>query len=462
MGAVRRWERRCFGAAVVTGTVVLVAVTTMAAPARAAAARLGFTLSNANASGGVAFRMIYGPVGQGVPVVGNWDRSVSGRDTVGVSTVDGATRRWTLAAGNTNSAVTTRFDFRWGSAVCVPVAGNWQGAGDTVGQACADRTTNTWRWTLAGPLPASGAPRTYRAYNFGGIACAPIAGDWNGDGVTTVGVSCPNGGGRTWRMTDSPGDGVHNPAQSIAFNWGSARCVPVTGNWDGLATNRANGDTVGQACPYSVDSWVWNLANHNSAGPVDVSFGWGWLRVQPIVGNWDGTGNAAGHAHFDTPGLVGGVNNPAVAAPAPNPYLAQDVTTGWSPRTQYVVDQVRMRFALRSCGGGATGADIGHIIGSDHYTGNAADCFPDGTGVLTTGTAKQLGDNVAGWLVGYGAILRLKYVIWHGYIYDFETASPAWRPYCHSSLTAAQCANPTTGSVATLQHYDHVHISLLH
>ena len=457
----RRWRTSALITIGAAATLTVGLSVAAAGPAQAAPARLVFSLSNANAAGGVAYRMTFGPVAEEVPVVGNWDQAVSGRDTIGLSQVVGTTRRWALAAGNSTLGTAAKYDFQWGSAACLPVSGNWQGLGDTVGQACADRTTNTWRWSLAGPLPISGPLVTFRTYSFGSTACQPITGDWNGDGITTVGVSCPNGAGRTWRLTDSPGNGTQNPPASIQFGWGAARCVPVTGDWDGLATNRSNGVTVGQACPSTGDLWNWNLSNHNSAGAVNISFTWGSSREVPIAGDWDGLATAA-HTNNDTPGTVAGVNYPAVAAPAPNPQAARNVTTGWSPRTQYVVDQARLRFALSSCGGQATGTSSGHIPGSDHYTGNAADCFPDGGGVIVTGAAKQLGDNVAAWLVGYGSILRVKYVIWYGYIYDFQTSSPSWQPYCNGALTAAQCAHPTAGTVATLQHYDHVHISLLH
>lgn len=448
------------GAAVLTATS-MVGLVAAAGPAGAAPSRLTFSLTNANAAGAVAYRMPFGPAGLDTPLVGNWDQAPSGRDTIGASIVAGSTRRWALAAGNSTLGTAARYDFTWGNAACLPVSGNWQGLGDTVGQACADRSNNTWRWTLAGPLPVSGQLATFRTYYFGGTACAPVVGDWNGDGVTTVGVSCPSGTGRVWKLTDGSGDGTNPPVLSLQFAWGTASCLPVTGNWDGLAAGRANGTTPGQACPAAGDTWTWNLSNHNSAGATNVTFTWGSSREEPITGDWDGVVSPAG-SNGDTPGTVAGANYPAVADPPPNPYPARDVTTGWSPRTSYVVDQVRSRFTLNSCGGQATGSNTGHISGSDHYTGNAADCFPDGAGVITTGSARALGDDVAGWLVTFGPVLRVKYLIWHGFIYDFQTSRPGWQPYCNSGLTPAQCVNPTPGTVATLQHYDHVHISLSH
>lgn len=149
-------------------------------------------------------------------------------------------------------------------------------------------------------------------------------------------------------------------------------------------------------------------------------------------------------------------------APASNPYGADEVTYGWTPRTQYVVDQIEARFPVRGCGGEAEGTTSGHVVGSDHYSGNAADCFATSPGTIATGSDRDLGDAVAAWVVRNAAALKVKYVIWYARIYDLETSDPSWQPYCNSALSASECANPTPGNVATNQHYDHVHISLYH
>jgi hypothetical protein len=450
-------------AAAVVG-VAAVGLVVAAAPAAAAPARLVFSLSNVNGTHGADATATLQPLGYGTPLAGNWDRSRTGRDLVGGSYLLGGRRRWFLAAGNSGSPGAL-YDFVWGRSDCVPVVGNWQGTGDTVGQACCDLARGFWRGTGAGTLPARGAPATFRSYYFGSTACTPVTGDWNGDGRTTVGVSCPNGGSRTWTMTDSPGDGAHNPTPTISFAWGSAACLPVTGNWDGVAANRADADTVGQVCRGTGGDWVWNLSNRNAAGRVDLAFAFGPVGRAPVVGNWDGRATATTHTNADTPGVVAGAAAPPPSGPTPpaaNPYPPQEVRTGWTPRMRYVVDQVETRFAVGACGGEATGSNVGHVPGSDHYTGNAADCMTTTIGTISTGPARQLGDAVADWLVRYGATLRLKYVIWYGRIYDFETSRPSWQPYCNSGLTASQCANPTPGTVTTLQHYDHVHISMLH
>jgi hypothetical protein len=54
-----------------------------------------------------------------------------------------------------------------------------------------------------------------------------VRGDWNGDGVDTIGIYLASTG--TWflRNTNSPG------AADLVFGYGPANAVPLTGNWDG-------------------------------------------------------------------------------------------------------------------------------------------------------------------------------------------------------------------------------------
>jgi hypothetical protein len=139
------------------------------------------------------------------------------------------------------------------------------------------------------------------------------------------------------------------------------------------------------------------------------------------------------------------------------------VTVGWTGRVRYLVDQIQARFPMPDCNGEAEGDTSGHVTGSDHYSGNAADCFAAVPGTIATGSARQLGDAVADWVVRNAAALRVRYVIWYARIYDMETSDPSWQPYCNiAQLSETECANPTPGDVATNQHYDHVHISVSH
>jgi len=70
---------------------------------------------------------------------------------------------------------------------------------------------------------------------------------------------------------------------------------------------------------------------------------------------------------------------------------------------------------------------------------------------------------MADWAVRNGPALKVKQIIWYGRSYDFRHTNPAWRPYCHGTVleqAPSQCTNPQPGPYATLQHMDHVHISV--
>jgi murein DD-endopeptidase MepM/ murein hydrolase activator NlpD len=73
--------------------------------------------------------------------------------------------------------------------------------------------------------------------------------------------------------------------------------IPLMGDWDG----------DGIDTPGLFKDGTWYLSNHNSAGGVDLTFGWGSACVDyiPLVGDWDGDG-------IDTPGLF---SSPAVRPP---------------------------------------------------------------------------------------------------------------------------------------------------
>ena len=101
----------------------------------------------------------------------------------------------------------------------------------------------------------------------------PVVGDWDGDGVDTIGIY--RGGVWYLRNSNSPG------APDIAFAWGAPDDVPVVGDWDGNGT-----DTIGV-----YRRGVWFLRNSNSAGPVDVAVSYGTYDDVPVVGDWDGNGS---------------------------------------------------------------------------------------------------------------------------------------------------------------------------
>jgi hypothetical protein len=127
-----------------------------------------------------------------------------------------------------------------------------------------------------------------------GAGWVPIVGDWDGDGVETIGLYDGAAGKFFLRNSNSAG------VADTVFRYGpqSAGWKPVSGDWDG------NGqDTVGL---FSASTSTFYLRNDNSAGVADHVIrygpaGSGWM---PLIGDWDGSIPAA------PAGASGGLANP--------------------------------------------------------------------------------------------------------------------------------------------------------
>jgi hypothetical protein len=287
-------------------------------------------LRNTNSSGAPDFAFQYGFPGV-TPVVGDWKGDH--RDTVGVYSPQ--TGQWLLRNELGGGAADMVFNF--GYAGTQPVVGDWASLGrDGIG--IFDPSSGTWllRYSPTGGTPnvvqsspdARGAvsisipssspdlpgtaasalppgagaqvvrfdPRTgqwtqqygltssspFANFTYGGAGYVPVYGDWNGDGVATVGAFDP--ATATWYLRNTPGSG---PAE-VVFQFGVAGSIPVVGDWRGSGTT-----TVGVFVPGSAQ---WYLRNSNSAGAPDFMFHYGWPGVVPVVGDW--TGN-----HVDTVGV---------------------------------------------------------------------------------------------------------------------------------------------------------------
>ncbi|HLL69459.1 MAG TPA: hypothetical protein VK453_27635 [Micromonosporaceae bacterium] len=108
-----------------------------------------------------------------------------------------------------------------------------------------------------------------------------LTGDWDGDGVDTVGLFDPVSA--TWFLRNANTAG----RPDLCFRYGSPGVAPVVGDWDGDGT-----DTVGVVRRTAgVDTWRWILKNSNTAGGGDVDFRYGHRDNAPITGDWDGDGD---------------------------------------------------------------------------------------------------------------------------------------------------------------------------
>jgi uncharacterized repeat protein (TIGR01451 family) len=147
------------------------------------------------------------------------------------------------------------------------VTGDWNGDGiDTIGVFRGGtfflRNSNN-----------SGFGDTTVAYGQAGDL--PVVGDWDGDGIDTVGFY--RGGAFYLRNSNTTGD------PELVFSLGNPGDVPIAGDW-----NRDGVDTVGVFRPSSA---ILYLKNTNAEGFADVFIpGYGIAGDKPVTGDWNGDG----------------------------------------------------------------------------------------------------------------------------------------------------------------------------
>jgi hypothetical protein len=172
---------------------------------------------------------LYGNVNLGdVPVVGDWDGD--GDVTIGVARPEGATWVWHLTNNNSTTIAGTPPQYG-NTSTDQPVVGDWNGDGITdLGAIRHTPQSTQYEWHMA-----NGAEQTIWIIPYGNSALGdePIAGDWDGDGRWTPGVTRPVSGHFEWHLSDEWGltlvvpDGV--------FNYGSLTTdKPIAANWDGI------------------------------------------------------------------------------------------------------------------------------------------------------------------------------------------------------------------------------------
>jgi hypothetical protein len=132
-------------------------------------------------------------------------------------------------------------------------------------------------------------------FRFGQAKDAPVAGDWNGDGIRTIGVFRDG----QWRF-DSDGDGRWTNADARA-EFGNPGDVPLVGDF--------NGDGVEEIGVYREGMWYLDTNGNRELDAHDRVFALGGPGDQPVVGDWDGDGT-------DQPGLYQDADGPANPPPA--------------------------------------------------------------------------------------------------------------------------------------------------
>ncbi|MBI4898112.1 MAG: RHS repeat protein, partial [Actinobacteria bacterium] len=123
-------------------------------------------------------------------------------------------------------------------------------------------------------------PNTPDGIQWGGAPWKPISGDWNGDGVDSIGMFRPDNG--NWYLSDTPA--VPNSTMRILSTWGSSGDLPIAGDWDGDGK-----DSLGLFRP-STATWFLTNSNTNPGGSPYSSVAWGMNGDVPVAGDWDGDG----------------------------------------------------------------------------------------------------------------------------------------------------------------------------
>ncbi|QUV96883.1 BACON domain-containing protein [Chloracidobacterium aggregatum] len=189
----------------------------------------------------------------------------SGPDTVGMFRPSNGF--FYLRFSNTSGNADT--DFFYGTANDVPLSGDWDADGvTTIG------IFRNGQFFLRNSNSAGFA--TVPAFAIDGTQPGdiPIAGDWDGNGSTTVGLF--RAGVFLLRNSNTPG-----PADVI-INYALPTDTPIVGDWDGDGVT-----TIGL---YRASVGFFALRNTNTSGAPDLQFFFGNPNDVAVAGDWDGDG----------------------------------------------------------------------------------------------------------------------------------------------------------------------------
>ncbi|MEA2336055.1 MAG: TolB protein, partial [Thermoanaerobaculia bacterium] len=198
-----------------------------------------------------------------------------------------ATGQWLLRASNTAGNPSFTFTFG-GQPGDQPVAGDWNGDGRTDLGIFRDGTF------IRGVLTTADCPRCLpiatidqlEPVTFGQAGDLPIAGDWNGDGIDDIGVYRPSDSTFVRRVPQKsivvPCHGCPSETvftfTTVTHQFGSGGDLPVAGDWDGDGR-----DSIGV-----FHGGVFQVTNDFFETNGSSTFG--FIGDLPIAGDWSGLG----------------------------------------------------------------------------------------------------------------------------------------------------------------------------
>jgi hypothetical protein len=160
-------------------------------------------------------------------------------------------------------------EYDFGTTGDIPITGDWDGNGITeVG--VFRPSTHTFYLRNAG---YPGVPAT--TINWGISTDLPVAGDWDGNGMTEVGVFRPST--HTFYLRNAGYPSV----PPTVINWGSSTDLPVTGDWDG-------GNGMTEVGVFRPSTHTFYLRNAGYPGVPTTTINWGISTDLPVTGDWDG------------------------------------------------------------------------------------------------------------------------------------------------------------------------------
>ena len=170
---------------------------------------------------------------------------------------------------NSNTTGFADVQINYGLAGDYPVVGDWDGDGiDTIGV----YRNGTFYLRNSNTIGFADI-----VFPFGAPGDQPVAGDWDGDGVDTIGVYHSSSGTFYLRYENSTG------VPDAIFSLGVPGDVGIAGDW--------NGDGVDTTGVFRPSNGALYLKNTNATGFADIQINYGLPGDKPVTGDWDGDGD---------------------------------------------------------------------------------------------------------------------------------------------------------------------------
>jgi hypothetical protein len=157
--------------------------------------------------------------------------------------------------------------FHFGTIGDIALTGEWDGTGITNIGVFRPANGNWY-------LDTTKTGVVNKTFHFGRAGDISVVGDWNSDGIKDIGVFRPSNG--NWYM-DTTKTGVVN----MMFHFGANGDIPVVGDW--------NGDGIKDIGIFRPANGNWYL-DTTKTGIVNMMFHFGKSGDIPVIGDWNGDG----------------------------------------------------------------------------------------------------------------------------------------------------------------------------